>query len=205
MAYILMPSRRDGEWFLAEPIFFPSGDVWRMKAGRIPITPEQLSGTLTIAGKREVGHIFGIGLESQVVSNLFKDAIESLAPGDAQFIPIDVKMPRNIRSAPHYYYMNILGRAQRVDWRRTQVMELPQRSESGLPIFIPEGLLTDSLRLKEFDGSPPHIWHETDVDLNGRNYVIKGLDVFITDRVWLGLNATFAGHLQKWKIVHSDQ
>ena len=112
------------------------------------------------------------------------------------FYPIDLepvsRISLRLNLASAYYFINVLGRAQRLFW-----LEMPTRSfppqKDGVERFTMEHDF-GQWKLRERGAGEPMIWHESHWRTNNREY--RGhTHIFIEDVLWRELDAMFPGQL----------
>jgi hypothetical protein len=91
-----------------------------------------------------------------------------------------------------YYFINILGRAQRLQWREMSTRKYPPR-EDGTELF---GQLPDfhKWKLRERSAGEPLIWHDTPWRDGNREYLGQD-EVLVEDVLWRELDADFPDQL----------
>lgn len=98
-----------------------------------------------------------------VLSERARGIIEHWAPGQVEFIPVACHAAPNIAAQLQfdsaYYFINVLGRAQRLQWLEMPLRTYPPRDD-GTELF---GLLNDfnEWKLRERAAGEPLIWHDT--------------------------------------------
>ena len=122
--------------------------------------------------------------------------MEHWAPGQLEFIPVACQAKPRIAAAldfdSAYYFVNVIGRAQRLQWREMPLDKFPPQAD-GIERF---GLLQDfhKWRLRERALGEPLIWQETWWCDGNREY--RGHDeVLIEDVLWQELDANFPDQL----------
>jgi hypothetical protein len=136
------------------------------------------------------------GIESNVFSEPAGVFMEQRAPGQVEFIPVAVQAPPRIAArlkfASAYYFINVLGRAQRLQWLDMPTQTLGTR-EDGTELF---GMLPQSYRwrLRERAAGEPLIWHDTPWRFGNREYRGHNI-VFVEDALWRELDANFPNQL----------
>lgn len=99
--------------------------------------------------------------------------------------------------AKAYYFINVLGRAQRLLWVETPTREYPARKDGTVPI----GLLHDfeDWRLRWRAAGEPLIWHDTPWIVGNKRYSHQA-EIFIEDVLWQDLDAKFPGQLNAQRV-----
>jgi hypothetical protein len=134
-------------------------------------------------------------------SELARAVMEEWAPGQVEFIPVAVHAPPEIAAqlkfASAYYFINVLGRAQRLQWLEMRTQKFPTQ-EDGTELFCQRPDPSDWI-LRERAAGEPLIWHDTDWRSGKREY--RGHDiVFIEDVLWRELDANFPEQLNALRV-----
>jgi len=122
--------------------------------------------------------------------------MEHWAPGQVEFIPVTCRAERKIAATLNfdkaYYFINVLGRAQRLQWREMSTQKYPPR-EDGTELF---GLLPDlhKWKLPERSADEPLIWHDTPWRDGNREFLGQD-EVLVEDVLWRELDANFPDQL----------
>jgi len=117
------------------------------------------------------------------------------------FYPVGLEArPRitlRLNLAKAYYFINILGRAQRLLWLETPTREYQARDDGTVPI----GLLRDfeGWKLRWRAASEPLIWHDTPWIVGNKRYSHQA-EIFIEDVLWQELDAKFPGQLNAQRV-----
>jgi hypothetical protein len=96
-----------------------------------------------------------------------------------------------------YYFINVLGRAQRLQWREMLTRKfLPQ--EGGVELF---GLLPDfhKWKLRERVAGEPQIWRDMPWRDGNQQYRAQS-EVLIEDVLWRELDANFPDQLHALRV-----
>src|SRR5579872_5147799 len=131
-----------------------------------------------------------------VFSERARKVMEHWAPGQVEFIPVACdakpKVAATLRFDSAYYFINVLGRAQRLQWREMPRDKFPSQDD-GLERL---GLLPDFHKwsLCERTAGEPLIWRDTwwcdgNSEYRGHN------EVLIEDVLWQELDANFPDQL----------
>ena len=113
-----------------------------------------------------------------VVSSFFREVLEEQCPGCVEYTEIRIDTPAHMIRAPAYYYLNVMTRAQMVDWPRVDM--LAHELFRGRPIQL-DGTTRKAIPYKPFGPNDPLIWHEMDLDKNRRS--VQG-DIMVRGRLW---------------------
>jgi hypothetical protein len=136
-----------------------------------------------------------------VFSERARVVMEDWAPGQVEFISVAVqaapKIAERLNFATAYYFINVLGRAQRLQWLEMRTREFPRRDD-GTEIF---GLLHDfnEWKLRERAAGEPLIWHDTAWRSGNKNYSGHS-EVLVEDVLWRELDANFPDQLNALRV-----
>ena len=131
-----------------------------------------------------------------VFSDRARAVMEHWAPGEVEFIPVachaDPAIAAKLKFASAYFFINVLGRAQRLRWREVPTEEYPRRPD-GTELF---GLLQDysTWVLRERAAGEPMIWHDTPWRDGNREYRGQN-EILIEDVLWKELDSNFPDQL----------
>jgi len=127
--------------------------------------------------------------------------MEKLAPGEVEFIPVDVDAPLKLAArlefADAYYFINVLGRAQRFQWLEMPIQEYP-RGEDGVERI---GALPNSRewKLRARAAGEPLIWHDDPWIVGNKRYSARN-NVFVEDSLWRELDTEFPDQLNALRV-----
>jgi hypothetical protein len=131
-----------------------------------------------------------------IFSERARVVIEHWAPGQVEFIPVACqakpKVAAVLKFDSAYYFTNVLGRAQRLQWHEMPTRKYPPR-EDGTELF---GLIHDfhKWKLRERTPDEPLIWHDT--PWRDANSEYRGQsDVLVDDVLWRELDEKFPEQL----------
>ncbi len=150
---------------------------------------------------QDVPDIFRPSSRVIVFSERARTFMEKRALGQVEFIPVEIQIERDValRSnlASAYYYLNILGRAQRFQW-----LEMPTRpfqiGEDGIERHV---MIDDYSQWKLRQRAPgePLIWRESWWRFNDKEY--RGhFEILIEDALWQQLDEAFPNQLNAIQI-----
>jgi hypothetical protein len=131
-----------------------------------------------------------------VFSERARLVMEDWAPGEVEFIPIAChakpKIAATLNFASAYYFINVLGRAQRLQWREMSTQICPPR-EDGTELLR---LLPDfgKWKLRERAAGEPLIWHDTPWRDGKKEYLGQD-EVLVENVLWRELDANFPDQL----------
>jgi hypothetical protein len=127
--------------------------------------------------------------------------MEQRAPGQVEFIPVDVdaspKLAARLKLADAYYFINVLGRAQRFQWLEMPTEEFP-RGDDGLERV---GALPDfsEWKLRARAAGEPLIWHDEPWIVGNKRYSGRS-NVFVEDSLWRELDTEFPDQLNALRV-----
>jgi hypothetical protein len=131
-----------------------------------------------------------------IFSERARVVMEHWAPGQVEFIPVTCQAKPVVAATlsfdSAYYFVNVLGRAQRLLWREMSTRKYPPR-EDGTELF---GLIHDfrKWKLRERTAEEPLIWHDTPW-LDGNSEYLGQDEVLVDDVLWRKLDEEFPEQL----------
>ena len=185
-------------------IFLLDDDTWNMSPGWMeyrpknePIPASYFPKSVTFeAAADALPDMFHTARDLIVFSERARLVIEDWAPGQVEFIPVDFraapKIAARLKFDCAYYFINVLGRAQRLEWREMPARHFYTR-EDGVELF---GSFPDfnTWKLRERSAGEPLIWHDTPWVVGNKRYV-GHTDIFVEDVLWRELDANFPDQL----------
>jgi hypothetical protein len=201
MVYKFDPKYVDGA------IFF-LGD-WHMGRGfmeyyrtNTPIPASYFPKSLTVDDANQMlPDMFHTSRDIIVFSERARSLMEERAPGQVEFIPVAIhakpEIERQLRLAGAYYFVNVLGRAQRFQWLEMPIDPWPIR-EDGIHRF---GTIHDyrQWKLRQRLPSEPLIWHESWWQFDNKEY--RGhRHLLVEDTLWRELDANFPDQLHPTQV-----
>jgi hypothetical protein len=136
------------------------------------------------------------------VSDRGRAALEELAPGCVAFFPLNLKAPEHMLTAKAYYFIDVLPRAQCIDWDLSPTVPRVVRTPDGRESRAIRGVITDpSIKFKPLSPETPRIWREADLDRPTVHFFRSKLDVFLRNDLWEELNAKLPGQLVASKLA----
>jgi hypothetical protein len=191
----------NGTIFTLDDAWSMSGDWMEHKRANQPIPASCFPPSLTFdRAEGKLPDMFHTNRSIIVFSEPARVAMEQRAPGEVEFIPVAVHAPRRVANrlqfASAYYFINVLGRAQRLQWLEMPTRRFPQ--EDGREFF---GALPDlsQWRLRERAAGEPLIWHDTPWIIGNRRYS-SHTNIFVEDVLWRELDANFPGQLNEMRV-----
>lgn len=197
-----------------DPVYFNGtifdlDSIWNMADGwmdygvqNLPIPAAYFPKSLTFErASSRLPDIFHTSRDIIVFSETARVVMEDWAPGQVEFIPVAChakpKIAARLEFDSAYYFVNVLGRAQRLQWREMPTQEygpLEDRTE----LF---GLINNfrKWKLRKRAHGEPLIWHDT--RWQDGNKVYSGRrPVFVEDVLWQELDTTFPGQLHPLRV-----
>lgn len=204
MPYIYMPtaSHLEGSFDTDWGNGFPDDRLLLLIKGQ-PLIREQVPRTLTIYAKRRLAHFLQLDDSTSVMSEQAIGIVKTFAGGDVEFFAIEMiaDKPKFLPS-PKYYYMNVLGRANRIDWSAsTTEIQNVIKIEGSPPINVAcwPTLPEDDLVMRARAEGDPQIWHERDVRVGDKEYRAIG-EIFVSTSIWGQLNEAFPRQLEPRRV-----
>ena len=165
------PTYWNGTIFLLEEWDMSRG--WTIYVGKNePIPASYFPKSLTVIdASAELPDIFHTSRDLVVFSERARMIMEEWAPGEVEFIPVSVSAAPNIAGrlqlASAYYFINVLGRAQRLLWLECSVRSFPPQ-EDGIERF---GIEFDfsQWKLRARAAGEPSIWRENPWRITTKN------------------------------------
>jgi hypothetical protein len=200
MVYLLDPAYWDGTSFLLAEYHGNSAKAPYLIENK-PIPAHLFSKSLTVAGAMQrLPDIFHTSRGTIVFSERARAVVEELAPGQVEFVPVTInaapELADRLNLANAYYFINVLGRAQRLQWLEipTQISK-PKEDGTQVAILLPD---RRNWKLRERAEGEPLIWRESDWRAGNRDY--RDRNVFVEDVLWQELNATFPDQLNAQRV-----
>jgi hypothetical protein len=136
-----------------------------------------------------------------VFSERARVVMEEWASGQVEFIPVAVHAPPDIAAqlklASAYYFVNVLRRAQRLQWLDMPTQKFPRREDGTEPFMMLPN--PRSWKLRERAAGEPLIWNDTDWRSGNRDY--RGHHVILVEDVlWRELDAKFPDQLNALRV-----
>ena len=203
MVYKFDPTYWNGTIFhLDDDAFEITGGWIEYRRENQPIPASFFPKTLIFDGARAaLPDMFHTHRSFIVFSERARAVMEHWAPGQVEFIPVAVQAAPDIADrlnfAGAYYFINVLGRAQRLRWLEIPAQRYPP-GEDGIERF---SMLPDfhDWRLRERAVGEPLIWHDTPWRSGNSGYF--GHDViFVEDVLWRELDANFPDELNAMRV-----
>jgi hypothetical protein len=136
------------------------------------------------------------------VSDRGRAALEELAPGCTAFLPLILKAPEHMLTARAFFFIDVLPRAQLIDWDLSPTVPRVVRAPDGRESRSLQGRITGpSTKFKAVTSETPPIWREADLDRPTSHFFPSKLDVFLRDDLWEALNTKLPGQLVARKLA----
>jgi hypothetical protein len=107
----------------------------------------------------ELADVYRLNGQAWGVSRKFKAIVESLAPSDVEFIPIDIALRPGYTET--FYFINVLRWIDAIIWEKSDFL-IKGKSRRNITIKLPEGQLEGKPRImlsRDKIGNA-HIWHD---------------------------------------------
>lgn len=198
MVYKFDPMYWNGTIFhLDEATWKMSGDWDEYRPRNLPIPASCFPKTLHFDRARApLPDMFHTSRDMIVFSDRARIVMEHWAAGEVEFIAVacraDPAIAAKLKFASAYFFINVLGRAQRLRW-----LEMPTenyaRQPDGTELF---GMLQNyrTWVLRERAAGEPMIWRDAPWRDGNKEYRGHN-EVLIEDALWRELNAKFPGQL----------
>lgn len=137
-----------------------------------------------------------------VFSERARAVMEEWAPGQVEFIPVaccakTTRIAERLEFDSAYYFINVLGRAQRLQWLQVPVRQLPPDEDGTVTILLLPGMR--NWKLRERAPAEPLIWRDTPWIVGQKRYSNHS-DIFIEDVLWRELDANFPDQLNALRV-----
>jgi hypothetical protein len=232
MVYKFDPVNFNGFIFLMDDGPGRAKDSINYIGQNLPIPASYFPKILTIErASSSMPDLFHVSRGDFVVSERARVIFERMAPGEVEFIPVQMKKaptswlnpiidvcysikdlirptlyvseePRQritmrLNLADAYYFINILGRAQRMLWLQTPTRAYGLRKDGTEHFGLTHDF--DEWRLCGRSAGEPLIWQETWWRDGNREYTCHS-EVLVEDVLWRELDAAFPGQLHPLRV-----
>jgi hypothetical protein len=200
MVSVFDPTYFDGTIFSLDETKETMADGWDEFFEAIPASffPK----TLTFDGASgALPNMFHTGRNIMVFSERARLIVERWAPGQVEFIPVACRAAPRLAARLNfdtaYYFINVLGRAQRLQWPEMPAQQLPPLPD-GTVLFI---LLPDfrKWKLRERAAGEPLIWRDEPWIVGSKRYSGHSR-IFVEDVLWRELDANFPDQLNALRV-----
>ncbi|CCD92737.1 hypothetical protein BRAO375_2210025 [Bradyrhizobium sp. ORS 375] len=182
MVYLLEPRRY--KWIQAA--YVPDGLMQKQLDG-IALQQSDIPLETPLKGSVPIPDICSGAQGFLFVSDRGREVLEDLVPGHIAFFPLTLKAPSRIMTAKAYYFIDVLTRAQLVDWDTTPMEPTSIRTPDGRPTYLTRTASLEA-NFKTVGADTPPIWRETDVDTPTRRLLINKRLVLMQDHIWQALD-----------------
>jgi hypothetical protein len=200
--YEFDPVYWNGTIFRVDHTWKMSGNWMEYRRANQPIPASCFPPSLTFdAATAELPDMFHPTRSLNVFSERARVVMEQWAPGQVEFIPVAVQAPPEVSAqlkfAKAYYFVNVLGRAQRLQWLDMPTQKFPMQQD-GIERL---GALPDlrDWKLSARAAEEPLIWHDEPWTVGIKRYSAHNI-VFIEDILWRELNANFPDQLNEMRV-----
>jgi len=183
--------------------------AWDMAEGWMEFVPQNLPipasyfpKSLTFdRASAKLPDIFHTARNIIVFSERARVVMEHWAPGQVEFVSVachaEPKTAATLDFATAYYFINVLGRAQRLQWREMPAHKFPLQDD-GTELF---GMLPDfaNWKLRERATGEPLIWRDTPWRDGNKEYRGQN-EVLLEDVLWRELDANFPDQLHALRV-----
>jgi hypothetical protein len=179
------------------------GSGWTQYRGRNqPIPASYFPESLTFDGaSAPLPDMFHTARGFIVFSERARMVMEEWAPGQVEFIPVachaEPKIAARLQFDNAYYFINVLGRAQRLQWLETPTRTLPPRQDGTATVMLLPAMR--NWKLRERAAGEPMIWHDTPWIVGKKRYSNHS-DIFVEDVLWRELDANFPDQLNVLRV-----
>lgn len=199
MVYVLDMSPL--EW---DRIAVPSHKLWQkivdgvpLQQGDIPVEP-QLIGSFKMPDINIPTQCFIFASEHG------RQVLIELAPSCIAYFPMDIRVPTSMQPAKNYWFVEVISRAQLIDWDRSDTALRSVRAPDGRESRVLAGRgIRGPVKFKAITPDLPPVWREIDVDRPYVNYFQSKWPIFMRDEFWHELDARFPGQLAAQEIKES--
>jgi hypothetical protein len=202
MVYTFDPKYWDSTIFSLDDTSVMSGNWSEYTRENLPIPASCFPKLLNfVSAKSKLPDMFHTSRSFDVFSERARVVMEKWAPGQVEFIPVAVQaspeVADRLKFASAYYFVNVLGRAQRLLWLDMPTRKFPRREDGTVPYTM----LPDSRgwKLRERAVVEPLIWRDMPWRSGDRDY--RGhSDIFVEDVLWRELDANFPDQLNAQRV-----
>jgi len=202
MAYLLEPVNEpyDPKEPLPTPLGFTAGTEaffgsdLALKREFRPVPAEQLPRNVVVGGNRPMPDFFRLAADHYYVSSRFRAVVERYAPAAVEYIEVLFAIPASKNPADAYYFINVMGRGQLIDWDAS--LKRGPTSGVGGKRYYSLRRPPDQWAMRSPPPGHSAIWHEVDREIDDFVYVGSGTRVFVTDALGRALEAAFPGQVR---------
>jgi hypothetical protein len=192
----------NGTIFSLDDTWHMSGDWAECVRANQPIPASCFPPSLTFDGaETELPDMFHTSRSFIVFSEPARVFMEQRAPGQVEFIPVSVhaapRIAARLKFASAYYFINVLGRAHRLQWLEMPTEKFPTREDGTVPYGMLPGM--HNWRLRQRAAGEPLIWHDPPWIVGNKWYSGQNV-IFVEDELWRDLDANFPGQLNAMRV-----
>jgi hypothetical protein len=190
-------------------IFHLDKNAWEMARGwtefernNLPIPASHFPKSLTFDGaSAALPDMFHTNRGIIVFSERARVAMEHWAPGQVEFIPVAChatpRIADRLKFASAYYFINVLGRAQRLQWLKMPTREFPPEDDGTVDFMLLPDF--DDWKLRERAAGEPLIWRDEPWIVGNKRYA-GHTRIFVEDVLWRELDANFPDQLNALRV-----
>jgi len=203
MAYLLEPINRPYDPMLPTPLGFVANPrifmgTKELKRQFKPVPRDLVHKAVDVDGGSRMPDFFSLAAGHYYVSSRFRAVVEKHAKDVVEYIEVQFNMPANKHPADAYYFINVLGRGQLIDWESSNKRGPTKGIENKR--FYDLLWPPDQWAMKTPPLEHPAIWHEVHRAIDDFVYIGSGTNVLVTNELGDALNATFPGQVQLYSI-----
>jgi hypothetical protein len=186
------------EW---DQIAVPSQNLMQKLVDGVPLHQNDIPVGPQLIGRFKVPDISIPTRYFIFVSNHGREILEELAPGCIAYFPMDLRVPASMQPAKAYWFIEVVSRAQLIDWDRSDTALRIVRAPDGRESRALAGRgIRGPVKFKAITPDLPPLWREIDVDRPNVHYFHSKWSIFMRDEFWHELDARFPGQLSAQKI-----
>jgi hypothetical protein len=163
----------------------------------VPI-PDFLKDPGDVDGDRPMPDFFFLAADHYYVSSRLRSVLERYAHDAVEYIEVKFNMPESKNPADAYYFINVLGRGQLVDWDASNKSG-PSRTSDNKRSYV-RNWPPDQWAMRPPPPGHPAIWHEVDKEVDDIVYRGSGTQVFVTRELGDALKTGFPGQVRLYSI-----
>ena len=197
MVYLLEPKLY--KWIKVPNV---SSELARKQVAGLALQQSDIPADSVLKARFELPDICSPTRGFRFVSDRGQAALEELAPGCVAFFPLNLKAPEHMLTAKAYCFIDVLPRAQLIDWDLTPTVPRIARASDGRESRSIQVRITDpSITFKPVTPETPKIWREATVDRPNVQFFLNKADVFMRDELWEAFDARFPKQLVARKLA----
>ncbi|WP_289295599.1 hypothetical protein [uncultured Reyranella sp.] len=186
------------EW---DRITVPPESAWEKLVNGVPLQQSDIPVAPQFIGRFKVPDICIPTQYFIFVSNHGREILDELAPACFGYFPMELRVPASMQPAKNYWFVEVVSRAQLIDWDRSETVPRLVRAPDGRESRALAGRgIRGTVKFKAITPSTPPLWREIDVDRPAVNYFQSKWSIFMRDEFWRELDARFPDQLCARKI-----